>query len=56
MPKWILYLLAAIGDVIFAILAYQYDRTVIAVILILACFGFTAAAIGSFKESRKAQT
>jgi hypothetical protein len=47
MSKTLLYSLAAIADIVIAILAYRGGRVVIPVILVLAGFCFAAAAIGS---------
>jgi hypothetical protein len=47
MSKTLLYSVAAIADIIFAILAYRSGRIVIPVILVIACLCFIAAAIGS---------
>ena len=47
MSKTLLYTLAAIADIIFAILAYRSGRVVIPIVLVFACICFVAAAIGS---------
>ena len=47
MSKTLLYTLAAIVDIFFAILAYRSGRIVIPVILFFACICFVMAAIGS---------
>ncbi len=47
MSKTLLYTLAAIGDIIFAILAYRTGRIVIPIILVFACLCFVVAAIGA---------
>ena len=47
MSKTLLYSLAAIADIVIAILAYRSGRIVIPVILVIAGFCFAAAAIGS---------
>jgi hypothetical protein len=47
MPKWLLYGLAAVGDFLIAVIAYQSGRIVIPVILALAGIGFVVAAVGS---------
>ncbi len=47
MSKALLYTLAAIVDLVFAIVAWRSGRIVIPVILGFACICFIAAAIGS---------
>ena len=47
MPKWLLFGLAAVGDFLIAVIAYQSGRIVIPAILALAGIGFVVAAIGS---------
>jgi hypothetical protein len=51
MSKTLLYSLAAIVDVIIAILAYRGGRIVIPVILVIAGICFAMAAIGSARGS-----
>lgn len=53
MPKWALYGLGALVDFIFAVVAYTYDRIVIAAILLLAGVLFVVAAVGSLKQTKK---
>lgn len=53
MPKWIIYCLAALGDLILAIIAYLNDRIIFTVILGLACILFLVAAAGSFKQQKR---
>ncbi len=50
MSKTLLYTLAAIADIIFAILAYRSGRIVIPVILVFACLCFVIAAIGAARS------
>ena len=52
MPKWIIYCLAALGDLILAVIAFLNDRIVFTVILGLACLLFLAAAAGSLKQQK----
>ena len=47
MSKTLLYTLAMIADLAFAILAYRNDRIVIPIVLVFAAFCFAVAAIGS---------
>jgi hypothetical protein len=47
MSKTLLYSLAAIADIVIAILAWRGGRIVIPAILVIAGFCFAAAAIGS---------
>ena len=49
--KMLLYLLAAIADIIFANLAYRSGRIVIPAILVIAGICFAAAAIGAARAS-----
>jgi hypothetical protein len=51
MPKTLLYSLAAIVDIIFAVIAYRSGRIVIPVILVFACICFVIAAIGTARGS-----
>lgn len=47
MSKTLFYTLAAVADIIFAIVAYRSGRIVIPIILVFACICFVIAAIGS---------
>lgn len=53
MPKWIVYCLAALGDLILAVIAFVNDRIIFTVILGFACLLFLAAAAGSFKQQKR---
>lgn len=52
MPKWLLYGLAAVGDLVIAFIAYQSGRVLIPLLLVLAALGFIAAAIGAARRSQ----
>ena len=56
MPKWLLYGLGAIVDFTFAVIAYHYDRVVIAAILTLAGILFVIAALGSLWQTKSRAT
>jgi hypothetical protein len=47
MSKTLLYTLAAIADIIFAIIAWRSGRIMIPIVLVFACLCFVVAAIGS---------
>lgn len=49
MPKWLLFVLAAIGNFVIALLAYLSGSVVIPIILALAGMCFIVAAIGAVK-------
>jgi hypothetical protein len=53
MPKWIVYCLAALGDLILAVIAYMNDRIVFTAILGFAGLLFLAAAAGSLKQQKR---
>ena len=55
MSKTLLYSLAAMVDIIIAILAYRSGRIVIPVILVIAGICFAMAAIGSARASGAAK-
>jgi hypothetical protein len=52
MPKWLLFGLAAIIDLVIAVFAYRSGRVLVPAILALACVFFIVAAIGSLKETK----
>jgi hypothetical protein len=52
MPKWILFVLAALLDFVLAFFAYRDGRTFIMALLIFAGLSFIIAAIGSAKKSK----
>ena len=52
MSKTLLYSLAAMVDIIIAILAYRSGRIVIPVILVIAGICFAMAAVGAARASR----
>ena len=56
MPKWILYSLAALADLVLAVVAYMNDRMVFTVILGFACLLFIFAAVGSLKGAKRGTT
>jgi hypothetical protein len=47
MSKTLLYTLAAVADIVFAVIAYRSGRIVIPIILVFACICFVMAGIGS---------
>lgn len=49
MPKWLLFVLAAIGNFVIALLAYRSGSVVIPIILALAGMCFIMAAVGAAK-------
>jgi hypothetical protein len=51
MPKWILFGLAAVGNFVFAVIAYRGGRVVIPLILAVAGLCFIMAAVGAAKGS-----
>jgi len=51
MPKALLYGLAALANVVIAILAFNSGRTLIPAVLILASVFFVVAAIGAAREA-----
>jgi hypothetical protein len=53
MPKWVLFAIAAVGDLIVAAFLYQGGRVVLPLILTVAGLCFVVAAVGSaMKGSR----
>ena len=52
MPKWLLYSLGAVVDLVFAYIAYQSGREIVAAILGFACIFFIVAAIGSARAPK----
>jgi hypothetical protein len=51
MPKWLLFVLAALGNFVVALLAYRSGRVVIPIILVLAGLCFIIAAVGAARGS-----
>ena len=51
MPKWLLFGLAAIGDLIIAVLYYRSGRVIIPIILTVAGVCFIMAALGAARGS-----
>ena len=51
MPKWLLYSLAAVVDLVFAIITYRSGRVLFPLILWIACLFFIIAAVGSMKST-----
>ena len=53
MPKWVLFAIAAVGDLIVAAFLYQGGRVILPLILAVGAVCFTVAAVGSaMKGSR----
>lgn len=51
MPKWLLYGLAAVVDLVFAIITYRSGRVLFPLILGIACVFFIIAAVGSARTN-----
>ena len=51
MPKWLLFSLAAVVDLVFAIITYLNGRLLFPLILGIACVFFTIAAVGSARTN-----
>lgn len=52
MPKWLMFSLAAMVDLVFAVIAYRSGRVMIPVLLSVAFVCFVIAAVGSVKGTK----
>jgi hypothetical protein len=49
MPKWLLFGIVAVGDLIFAVITYRNGRVIMPIILVFAGVCFIIAALGTAK-------
>jgi hypothetical protein len=56
MPKWLLFVLAAVGNLVVAFLAYRSGSVVIPIILVLAGLCFIMAAVGAARGAKTGGT
>ena len=54
MPKWLLFAIAAVGDLIVAVILYQGGRVILPLILAVGGVCFVIAAVGTAMKTRRA--
>ena len=54
MPKWVLFAIAAAGDLVIAVILYQGGRVILPLILAIGGMCFIVAAVGTAMKARRA--